>query len=99
MTRAERIERYEQKLNRAGEAARRLEDALDAFDGVQGDLKALERYYTSAQWKADFDADSKGRLPAELKRGVLSEDGIDHLLERCRELRERCGELANQTKT
>ena len=98
MTRIERIERYEAMLDRTSLAARQLEEALDAFEGVQRELKALERYYTGAQWKADYDADCRGRLPATLKRGVLSEDGIDHLLERCRELRERCGALERRTK-
>jgi len=42
-------------------------------------------------WKADFDADAAGKLPADLKRGVLSEDGIDSVLERFRDLEERIG--------
>lgn len=30
----------------------------------------------------DYEADEAGLLPADLKRGVLSQDGIDDLLER-----------------
>ena len=33
--------------------------------------------------------DEAGRLPADLKRGVLSEDGIWNLLTDCRELADR----------
>lgn len=37
----------------------------------------------------DFDDDEAGRLPPDLRRGVLSEDGIWNALERRRELRGR----------
>ena len=89
MTRWDRIARYEQMLDRVNAAALQLEAALDAYDAVQADLSALEKYYTSPQWRSDYDADCAGRLPAELKRGVLSEDGIDHALERVQDLQER----------
>ena len=45
-------------------------------------FKSLEEYYTSKDWKEDFKADEAGKLPKNLKRGVLSEDGIYNLLER-----------------
>ena len=48
--------------------------------GSAEDLKVLEKYYTSADWKKDFSLDEAGLLPAGLKRGVLSEDGIYNLL-------------------
>ena len=44
-------------------------------------LQQLSDYYTSPAWKRDFAADEAGLLPKDLRRGVLSEDGIDHLLE------------------
>ena len=44
-------------------------------------LKVLSEYYTSPAWKRDFAADEAGLLPKDLKRGVLSEDGIYNLLE------------------
>lgn len=31
-------------------------------------------------WRADFEADEEGELPADLPRGVLSEDGIYNVL-------------------
>ena len=49
-------------------------------------LRELEAYYTGSQWREDFAADEAGKLPAGLKRGVLSEDGIYNLLERFREI-------------
>ena len=91
MKRLERIARYEQILDRAEAAAKQMEDALDAWDAVRDELTELEKYYTSREWKEDFDADAAGKLPPELKRGVLSEDGIDSVLERFRDLKERLG--------
>lgn len=43
-------------------------------------VKSLEKYYNSRLWKMDFEADEQGRLPSDLKRGILSEDGIYNLL-------------------
>ena len=40
----------------------------------------LSKYYGSELWKQDFAADEAGNLPPDLKRGVLSEDGIWNLL-------------------
>ena len=91
MKRLERIARYEQILDRAEATAKQVEAALEAYDAVQEELKELEKYYTGREWKADYDADAAGKLPPELKRGVLSEDGIDSVLERFRDLKERLG--------
>ena len=87
MSREERITRYEEMLCRAENAARQMEEAQRACAAVQDDLKALEKYYTSPEWKEDFEADEAGLLPQGLKRGVLSEDGIDSVLEWFREFR------------
>ena len=40
----------------------------------------LTDYYLGGQWLADYQADERGELPADLKRGVLSEDGVWNLL-------------------
>ena len=87
MDREERIARYEEMLDRAERAARQMEEAQEAYENALGGLRELERYYTGPQWKADLEADEAGLLPAGLKRGVLSEDGIDHVLDRFRDLR------------
>ncbi|SCX94353.1 Acetyltransferase (GNAT) domain-containing protein [Lachnospiraceae bacterium XBB2008] len=49
-------------------------------------ISELEAYYASDVWKQDFADDEAGLLPADLKRGVLSEDGIYNLLEEYSEL-------------
>ena len=88
----DRIARYEAILNRAEAVARRMEEAQEAFERIRDDLRELERYYTGPEWKEDFEADEAGLLPETLRRGVLSEDGIDSVLERFREIRERYAE-------
>ena len=88
MNREERIARYERILDRAEQVARQMEEAWEAYESILEDLRELERYYTGPEWKEDYEADEAGLLPAGLKRGVLSEDGIDHVLERFRELRQ-----------
>ena len=43
-------------------------------------LGELMRYYENGQWMEDYCRDERGELPAQLKRGVLSEDGVYDLL-------------------
>ncbi len=52
---------------------------------VRGLLEKLTGYYEGGQWLADFRMDEEGLLPRELKRGVLSEDGLYNFLEDIRE--------------
>lgn len=44
------------------------------------EIDELIKYYESDLWRQDYDADSMGLLPSDLKRGVLSQDGIYNLL-------------------
>lgn len=76
----------ELRMERAAKAVMELSAALDNYAAVQDDIAALEQYYGSEEWKQDFAADEAGLLPADLKRGVLSEDGIWNLLSDVREL-------------
>ena len=85
----QRIRKMERHLVRAASALKRLSSALDKYEEAKADIAALASYYGSDEWKQDFAADEAGRLPKNLKRGVLSEDGIWNLLEEHRELQER----------
>ena len=89
MSREERIARYEAMADKAADAARRMQDALEAYDAALSDVKELGAYYNGPVWKDDFAADEAGLLPADLRRGVLSEDGLYDLLETYGELAER----------
>ena len=80
MEQIERIQHYETLLDRITPVLENLEEALDAFEGIQEDVKELAAYYEDDDWREDFEADEAGKLPADLKRGVLSEDGIYDVL-------------------
>ena len=71
-----RIRKYERLLDEA-----RLLLRTDPFSPRLSRIAiALERYYVSPRWMADFQADEAGKLPFDLKRGVLSEDAVDSFL-------------------
>jgi len=88
MTRIERITKMESLYDKSEEVIRRLDQALEDFAALQPAIAELEAYYTSAQWRKDFEADEAGKLPKDLKRGVLSEDGIWNLLADYQRLKE-----------
>ena len=60
-----------------------------AFDRTAAAVQALE---TNA-WREDFEADEAGLVPKDLKRGVLSEDGLYNLLGDIVSLHERMKEF------
>ena len=37
-------------------------------------------YYENGQWLKDYEYDERGKLPTDLKRGVLSQDAVYNLL-------------------
>ena len=84
-----RIREMEQLLNQVLAWVNESENLLGKNAGIDRAVRALEDYYGSSLWKADFEADEAGLLPADLARGVLSEDGIDHALQDFRDLKER----------
>ena len=92
MEQTERIRQMEQHLDRASAAVMDLSAALDKYVEAQEAIAALSAYYASDDWKQDYAADEAGRLPAGLKRGVLSQDGLWNLLSDCRELNSRLRE-------
>ena len=91
MTRIERITNMESLFDKSEEVVKRLEAAIKDFSDIEHDIAKLEAYYNSPQWRKDFEADEAGKLPQDLKRGVLSEDGIWNLLNNYKELSYLCG--------
>ncbi|MBR2237154.1 MAG: DUF4298 domain-containing protein [Prevotella sp.] len=89
MKQIDRISEMERHMERASAAVMELSAALDKYEEAQESISALCDYYDSDDWKRDFADDEVGRLPAGLKRGVLSEDGIWNLLNDNRDLMER----------
>ena len=80
MNQLERIRYMERLLDFVIEA--RKEQPIDPEKSarIQEALRILAEYYGSDEWKQDFADDEAGLLPKDLKRGVLSEDGIWNLL-------------------
>ncbi|MBO4861985.1 MAG: DUF4298 domain-containing protein [Firmicutes bacterium] len=94
MNRIERIMQMEDCLDTSASAVRKLEAALDEYEAAQKQYKRLSDYYGSAQWMRDYEADEAGKLPKEIKRGVLSEDAVYDLIIENRELVIRMLKLA-----
>ena len=88
MKRIDRITHMESLFDKSEEVIKRLETALEDFANLELDIAELEAYYTSPQWRKDFEADEAGKLPKDIKRGVLSEDGIWNLLGDYKRLKE-----------
>ena len=89
MEQTERIRQMELRMERAAKAVMELSAALDGYEAVMEDIVALQQYYGSEVWKRDYAADEAGLLPADLKRGVLSEDGVWNLLSDVNETNKR----------
>ena len=89
MEQMERIRYMEQLFDLVSESITEPYTALDKSEKIQEAIAALSDYYSSDEWKQDYADDEAGRLPKDLKRGVLSEDGIWNLLSDWRELEER----------
>ncbi len=82
----QRIEDMEASLNRAQTAVAEMERALENYKTAKEDIRRLDAYLNSEERRRDLAAEEAGSLPPDLRRGVLSEDGIWNLLERSSEL-------------
>ena len=71
----------ENLLNYIMEARKEQHANQEKSAKVQKTIRILTDYYSSKEWKQDFADDEAGLLPKDLKRGVLSEDGIWNILE------------------
>ena len=88
-----RIKDMEKRMRRVTKVVKSMEYALDEWDLMNSDLKVLNKYLGSEEWKADRQADEAGQLPDNLRRGVLSEDGIWDLLVDHRVMMQRLFEI------
>ncbi|MCR4890416.1 MAG: DUF4298 domain-containing protein [Ruminococcus sp.] len=96
-TALERIMDMECRFDRVQSALSELQKSVEAYSDVLDDIAGLDDYY-SGDWRSDFSADENGELPAGLKRGVLSEDGLWNFFEENRELREQMQDLCDKLK-
>lgn len=70
----DRVRRMEELMDKVAEATEG-----ERYEGFEEDVKTLEAYYEK-DWRADFELDEAGGLPEDMKRGVLSEDGLYNVL-------------------
>ena len=66
-----------------------MDGSADSLKAIKEEVAELSKYYGSELWKLDFAADEAGKLPPDLKRGVLSEDGIWNLLSDYRDIQKK----------
>ena len=92
----ERGERMERLYDEWRAVVASTGDVLDMYSSVRERAGELLEYYDGGLWQKDFESDEAGLLPASLKRGVLSEDGVWNLLTDDKELRRRMAELAER---
>ena len=85
----ERVARMEEASKRVENMLVQLNQGLDSYSQVQHEIEILEKYLDSKQWRADFEAEEAGKLPADMPRGVLSEDSLYNLLNRVEDAKER----------
>jgi len=75
----ERIQQMEEYLDQ-------ILDVLSSSKQPSWDLKPLSSiidilmdYYYNGQWLKDYEADERGEIPSNIKRGVLAEDTLYNL--------------------
>ena len=83
----DRISYYESLMQEAVGLLRGGDPSEQTLARLRRLTEKLETYYTGDDWKRDFADDEAGLLPKEIKRGVLSEDGLYNLLEAARDFR------------
>ncbi len=96
--RLQRIAEMEQIYDRCRAAMDAMLSAAEEYLAVRQIMQALTDYYESPQWLADFDADSKGQIPQDMKRGILAEDTIYDLLTDIPRLQQLLKEIRNENK-
>ncbi|MBQ9374858.1 MAG: DUF4298 domain-containing protein [Ruminococcus sp.] len=75
-----RIEQMEEIFDKVSPVVKNLENAIDEYLIIKDDITKLENYYSSGDWREDYNADEAGMIPADIKRGVLSQDSVYDLL-------------------
>ena len=75
-----RIQKMEQYMDDVSEVLKNCPESIKENKEIRLKITELENYQKSGQWLLDYECDERGELPADLKRGVLSEDMLYNLL-------------------
>ncbi|MBR1869401.1 MAG: DUF4298 domain-containing protein [Bacteroidales bacterium] len=77
----DRISRMEHCFDEVTRMLAELDGTIGKWEDAKDQLEVLKDYMASGDWRKDYEADEAGKLPAGLKRGVLSQDGLYDLLQ------------------
>ena len=80
MNRIERIKYMEQLFEKARSVIYDNNANKKDLSAIQSVICTLADYQNSGLWLSDYAADENSELPKDLKRGVLSQDGLYNLL-------------------
>jgi len=94
----ERVKKMESKLDEVTPKIRAFEESLNNMKQVFEDMKILSDYYSN-DWKKDFEADEEGKIPKDVKRGVLGQDTLYDLFERYYDIGRDMKELSDKIKS
>ena len=75
-----RIEKMEKIFDHLQKLVLENPKVIQQDASVKEMLEILVEYYDSKQWMREYEMDERGELPANLKRGVLSQDGVYNFL-------------------
>ena len=71
-----RIKKMEQYFDEIIAAKKARSDSFLDDPVIKAHFCELLDYYENGQWLEDYERDERGEIPAELKRGVLSQDAL-----------------------
>lgn len=75
-----RVQKMERYFDEITEVLRLNPKLLQGDASIREKLEELIVYYEGGLWMHDYECDERGELPKDLKKGVLSEDGLYNLL-------------------
>lgn len=75
-----RVKQMERCYDAVRNALEKDEALLGKNEEIKESIRSLKEYQETGQWLIDFKCDERRELPSNLKRGVLSEDGLYNLL-------------------
>ena len=76
----ERIQQMERYFDAVSSALEANANEMHENIAISKMIQELTEYMDSGLWLQDYERDERGELPKDLKRGVLSEDGLYNLL-------------------
>lgn len=71
-----RIQKMEQCFDEILEGKKVNPNIIDEDEVIKEKFQELLAYYENGLWLRDYECDERGEIPADLKRGILSQDAF-----------------------